>query len=141
GWAPDKGESLLQAAEGYPQSPGVAVVKPDAAGWLSIPEEGFVDNFAQDLPKPEAILYAATQGPIKGSAFAEPVTVAAWRNKPTWYVVAGQDRMIDPGLEAMFAKRMKARTEVLASSHVAMLSHPQQVAHLIVEAANDLGKA
>jgi pimeloyl-ACP methyl ester carboxylesterase len=77
---------------------------------------------------------------VKGSAFGEPVTVVAWKSKPTWYAVAGQDRMIDPGLEAMFAKRMKAKTIVLPSSHVAMLSHPVEVANLIVEAADSVAR-
>jgi pimeloyl-ACP methyl ester carboxylesterase len=140
GWAPDTGQSLLQAGAGYPASPGAPTVVPDAAGWLSIPAESFVVNFAQDLPKAEAALLAATQGPVKGSAFGDPVTVVAWKAKPTWYVVAGQDRMIDPGLEAMFAKRMNAKTILLPSSHVAMLSHPVEVANLIVEAADSANK-
>src|SRR6266436_862632 len=80
-------------------------------------------------------LRAATQGPTNGATFGAKLTNAAWKTKRTWYVVAANDRMIPPDLERKFAKAMNAKTITLPSSHVAMLSHPAEVAKLIVEAA------
>jgi pimeloyl-ACP methyl ester carboxylesterase len=67
--------------------------------------------------------------------FGAKLTNAAWKTKPTWYVVAANDRMIAPDLERQFAKTMKAKTITVPSSHVPMLSHAQQVAKLIIEAS------
>jgi pimeloyl-ACP methyl ester carboxylesterase len=78
---------------------------------------------------------ALTTDPTNGAVFAAKGVNAAWKTKPTFYVVAANDRMINPDLERKFAKAMKARTITVPSSHVAMLSHPAEVAKLIVEAA------
>jgi pimeloyl-ACP methyl ester carboxylesterase len=96
--------------------------------------KGVLENFAQDLPMAERKLLAATQGPTNGAAFGAKLTNAAWKTKPTWYVVAADDRMIPPDLERKFAKAMNAKTITLHSSHVPMLSHPAEVAKLIIEA-------
>jgi pimeloyl-ACP methyl ester carboxylesterase len=82
---------------------------------------------------------AVTQGPIAASCFSTKVTSAAWKTKPSWYIVAARDRMIDPNLERALARKIKARgTLVLDSSHVVMLSRPQQVATFIANAASSL---
>jgi pimeloyl-ACP methyl ester carboxylesterase len=81
------------------------------------------------------MLLAATQGPTNGAALGAKLTNAAWKTTRTWYVVAANDRMIPPDLERKFAKAMNAKTITLPSSHVAMLSHPAEVAKLIIEAA------
>jgi pimeloyl-ACP methyl ester carboxylesterase len=94
-----------------------------------------MENFAPDLSLPERKLVAATQGATNGEVFGAKVSNAAWKSKPTWYVVAGNDRMIQPDLERKFAKAMKAKTTTVASSHVPMLSHPAEVAKVIIEAA------
>ena len=80
-------------------------------------------------------LIAATQGATNGTVFGAKVTTAAWKAKPTWYVVAANDRMIQPDLERKFAKTINGKTITLPSSHVAMLSHPAEVAKLIIDAA------
>ena len=87
----------------------------------------------------ERRVLAATQGPTNAAAFGGKVTNAAWKAKPTWYVVASNDRMIQPDLERKFAKAMNAKAIMLPSSHVPMLSRPADVAKLIVEAANKSG--
>jgi pimeloyl-ACP methyl ester carboxylesterase len=97
--------------------------------------KGVLENFAQDLPLAERNLLAATQGPTNGAVFGAKLTSAAWKTKRTWYVVAANDRMIPPDLERKFANAMNAKTITLASSHVAMLSHPAEVAKVIIEAA------
>jgi pimeloyl-ACP methyl ester carboxylesterase len=137
--APDQGVSFGATAANYP-TPGPATAVPDAGGWLIIPPEAFAANFAQDLPKEEALVLAAGQGASKGSMFGEPLTVAAWTSKPSWYVIATHDRMIDPGLQAIMAKKIKATTISLSSSHVPMISHPREVADLIEKAADTLAK-
>jgi len=91
--------------------------------------------FAPDLPLAQRKLVAATQGQTNSTVFAAKVTTAAWKTKPSWYVVAGNDKMIQPDLERQFAKTIKAKTITVPSSHVAMLSHPNEVAKLIIDAA------
>jgi pimeloyl-ACP methyl ester carboxylesterase len=94
-----------------------------------------MEYFAPDLPLAQRKLIAATQGATNGAVFGAKVSTAAWKTKPTWYVVAANDRMIQPDLERKFAKAIKAKTSTLPSSHVVMLSHPAEVARVIIEAA------
>jgi pimeloyl-ACP methyl ester carboxylesterase len=134
-FAPDAGESVSDAAKGTPAPPGSASIRPDAAGFLSLTPEGVAQNFAQDLPAAETKVMAVTQGPIAAKAFDEKVTTAAWKTKPSWFVVSEQDRMIQPDLERAMAKKINAKVTSLPSSHVAMLSHPKEVADVILAAA------
>ena len=107
-FAPSEGEATGELGKDYPTPPGIGSLKADAAGFLYLPEESVRVNFAQDLPAAQTRLMAATQGPIQGKAFADKTTVAAWKNKPSYYIVAGKDRMIAPELEQAFAKKIKA---------------------------------
>src|SRR2546427_701017 len=134
-FAPDVGGAVRGRGKGFPPAPGGADLRPDAGGFLTMTTKGVLENFAQDLPLAERKLLAATQGPTNGAAFGAKLTNAAWKTKPTWYVVAANDRMISPDLERKFAKAMNAKTITLPSSHVAMLSHPAEVAKVIIEAA------
>jgi len=77
---------------------------------------------------------AATQGRLAAVAFGQTVTIAAWKTKPSWYVVTPQDRVVSPELQAAFAERMKARTSTLQSSHMSLLSHPAEIASVIEDA-------
>lgn len=83
-------------------------------------------------------LIAVTQGAVRGVNFEEPVSTAAWQTRPSWYIVAEQDHMIDPRLEMEFAKKIKAHVTSLPTSHVPMISRPQEVAAVIVEAAESI---
>ena len=85
---------------------------------------------------PLVLAVAATQGPISGKAFDDKITTAAWKTKPSSFIVASQDHMIPPDVERAEAKRMNATTVTLGSSHVPMLSHPQEVANVILAAAD-----
>jgi len=134
-FAPDAGQAVGELGKEFPPAPGGAEIRPDAGGFLMMTRKGIEEDFAQDLPGSERKILAATQGPTNGAAFGAKVTNAAWRTKPTWYVVAANDRMIAPDLERQFAKTMKAKTITVPSSHVPMLSHAQQVAKLIIEAS------
>jgi len=134
-FAPDVGEAVGELGKEFPPAPGGAELRPDAGGFLTVTTKGVLENFAQDLPHAERKLLAATQGPTNGAVFGTKLTNAAWKTKRTWYVVAANDRMIPPDLERKFAQAMNAKAITLPSSHVPMLSHPAEVAKLIIEAA------
>jgi pimeloyl-ACP methyl ester carboxylesterase len=134
-FAPDSGESLGAVSSRYPATPAVAAAAPDAAGFLWIDQAKFHDVFCHDVPDGEALIMSIIQRPLSGTVFGETQTVAAWKTVPSWYVVAAGDRAISPDQERFYAARMKAQTTEINSSHVAMISHPTEVANIIVEAA------
>src|SRR5262245_7634587 len=134
-FAPDVGEAVGDLGKDFPPPPGAAELRPDAGGYLTLTTKGVMEYFAPDLPLAQRKLIAATQGATNSAVFGAKVSSAAWKTKPNWYVVASNDRMIQPDLERKFAKTIKAKTITLPSSHVAMLSHPAEVAKLIIEAA------
>jgi pimeloyl-ACP methyl ester carboxylesterase len=132
--APDVGMSANDLGKGAPLLPWqkAAVVSKD--GFLTIPEGIVESEFAQDLPKSQARILAATQGPIAARAFDDKLSIAAWRDKPCWYIVAKMDHMIAPDAERAMARTMKAHVIELNSSHVSMLSHPDKVTAVIEDA-------
>ena len=133
-FAPEAGEPVAAFLEKYPADLGTSTVK-DAAGYVAVDVAKFHAVFAADVPKREADVMAVTQKPINGATFGQSVSAAAWKTIPSWYVVTQQDHAINPDLERFYAKRIKARTTELASSHVVYISHPREVAKVIVEAA------
>ena len=133
-FAPGDGQSTSDLIKNYPTPPGLAHPQVDAAGFLTLSHDDIAKYFAPDVPKAEANLIAVTQGPVRGANFDEKVTTAAWKSKPSWAVVTKNDQMIDPKLLADGAKAMKAHVTAIASSHVPMLSHPKEVAAVILEA-------
>ena len=124
----------------FPTPPGFAHFIADAEGYLTLPADAIARDFAQDVSAEEANLIHATQGAVRGANFEQPVTVAAWTSKPSWYIVAAQDRMIDPGAQRSLAKKVRATTVELQTSHVPMVSDPESVAKVIVEAARAAAK-
>ena len=134
-FAPGDGESVTSISQPYPPAPLGGELRPDAQGFLSITPKGFAEDFAQDLPEKEQKVLLATQGPTNAAAFGATITTAAWKTKPSWFVIAGNDRAIPPELEKAEAAKMKATSITLLSSHLAMLSHPNEVAELIERAA------
>jgi len=134
-FAPDVGIPVGELGKGFPEPPGLAELRPDAQGYLTMTTKGVMESFAPDLPMAQRKIIAATQGATNSSVFGAKVSNAAWKEKPSWYVVAANDRMISPDLERKHAATIKANTITLASSHVAMLSHPAEVAKLIIDAA------
>jgi pimeloyl-ACP methyl ester carboxylesterase len=134
-FAPDAGESVGSVSERYPPAPLGAELRPDAEGFLSITPKGFAEDFAQDVPAKEMRVLWAAQGPTNAAVFGTPISTAAWQRKPSWFVVADEDRAIPPALEKAAALRMKATTIHVAASHLVMISHPQEVADLIEKAA------
>ncbi|MNN39244.1 Alpha/beta hydrolase family protein [compost metagenome] len=133
-FAPDAGQSVADVGKGFPTPPGVAYLKADAYGFLHITDEGMRDHFAQDLPTSASAVMSATQGPIFAKAFQQPVSVAAWKNKPSRYLVTGADHMITPEQQRAMAQRMGAKVTTVDSSHVPQQSHPSEVAAVILDA-------
>ena len=134
GLALDKGQSLSDLLEGQPAAAWQAEVRPDAAGYVRLTPKGIADYFAPDLPEEEAALIAATQGPIQYKINSEAPTAAAWSKRPTYYILAEHDQIVPPRLQAYFAQRMDAKITAVASSHVVMLSQPEVVADVILNA-------
>ena len=137
-FAPDKGESPLQLLTAYPTPIGNEL-RQDPFGFITLTPKGIREDFAQDLSNAEQTVLIATQGPTSPASGGTPITTVAWKIKPSWYVVAQNDRTIAPDLERLFAARMNATTITLASSHVPMLSHPYEVAAFIRKAAVQAG--
>lgn len=135
-FAPDNGESLNDVAKTATPAPGNEQVLADASGFLSLTPKGIFEDFAQDLPMPERKVILATQGQWAAFTTGEKVSKAAWHDKPSWFIVGGNDRMINPGLQRTLAKKIGAKSLELNSSHVPMLSQPAKVAAFIANAAS-----
>jgi pimeloyl-ACP methyl ester carboxylesterase len=114
-------------------------ITPVGGGFLQVKPESFPADFAADVPRPLAHFMAISQVPISTEAFGAKSTAAAWSSKPSYAVVAAQDRMINPDLERFMTSRAKSKTIELPGSHAVFLSHPKEVAELIERAASDLG--
>jgi pimeloyl-ACP methyl ester carboxylesterase len=132
--APDAGEDYPTLAKKFPTPPASAGIVFDGdEGRLS--EAAFLHDFAGDLPEAKAKALYAVQWPFHKTLLAGKTTHAAWRTKPSWYAVSIDDRTIDPDLERFMAKRMGAKTIEVKASHVSLISQPETIANLILEAA------
>lgn len=139
-FAPDEGETLGGMAKKYPPTPAFGEIQPIEDGYLLLTAKGVAENFAQDLSPEEQALVHATQGATQGAILATPIKSAAWHTKPTWFVIAANDRTISPEQEKATAGRMGAKTLTLPSSHVPMLSQPEKVAAFVIEAATSFSR-
>ena len=132
--APDAGEDYAELAKKYPTPPATAgIVFDGEEGRLS--EAAFLRDFAGDLPEAKAKALYAVQEPFQKALLTGRTTQAAWHSKPSYYAVSTEDRTINPELERFMAKRMGAKTIELKASHVSMISHPEEITQLILEAA------
>jgi pimeloyl-ACP methyl ester carboxylesterase len=131
----DEGESLGALLSQGPVTPALAHLSTDKQGFAWLSEDDFVNHFAADVdPVKARVMYAVQQG-LAGSAFTDVMGVPAWKSQPSWYLVASNDEAIPPAAERQFAGRMGATTIEVPSSHVAMVSHPDEVVRLIESAA------
>ena len=131
----DEGESLGALLAGGPPTPALAHLIVDERGFGWLPHDDFVRHFASDVDPVRAnVLFAVQQGLSMGT-FNDVMGVPAWRSRPSWFLVATNDEAIPPDVERMFAKRMGATTVEVASSHLAMVSHPDEAVSLIEAAA------
>jgi pimeloyl-ACP methyl ester carboxylesterase len=131
----DQGESLGGLLSRGPVTPALAHLSTDKQGFGWLSEDDFVRHFAGDVDPVKAKVLYAVQQPIAMSIFEEPMGVPAWKSLPSWYLVATEDQALPPDAERLFASRMGATTVEIPSSHVAMVSHPSEVAQLIGTAA------
>jgi pimeloyl-ACP methyl ester carboxylesterase len=127
----DEGESIGALVEGGPPSPALANLDVDALGFAWLPEADFVGHFAADVDPAQAKVMYAVQQPASLSVFGDVMGVPAWRALPSWFLVATNDEAIPADAERAFAARMGATTVEVASSHVPMVSQPDEVVALI----------
>jgi pimeloyl-ACP methyl ester carboxylesterase len=134
-FAPDIGESGSSLIGAHPAPPALSTIVTDSAGFVYQTTDGMAKNIAPDIPVAEALVLAVTQGRLAGKAFGQSVTIAAWKTKPCWFIVTADDRVVSAELQAAEAKRMGARTTVIHSSHMSLISRPTEVAAVIEDAA------
>jgi pimeloyl-ACP methyl ester carboxylesterase len=139
-FAIDEGESLGGLLSQGPPTPALAHQFIDDRGFVWLTEDDFVNHFAGDVDRVNAKVLYAVQQPLAASAFDEVMTVPAWRFVPSWYLVAQDDEALPPDAQRLFAKRMNATTIEVPSGHLAMVSHPAEVAEL-TEATAEAGLA
>jgi pimeloyl-ACP methyl ester carboxylesterase len=132
-FAPDAGESAGSIEQSLP--PATTAIKPDSLGNFFIDPAHFAADFAADVPPATAHFMAQSQVPISNDSFTGKISNPAWKTKPSWYMVATEDRSINPDNERKMAKRANATTIEVKASHVPYISHPKETAKLIEEAA------
>jgi pimeloyl-ACP methyl ester carboxylesterase len=136
--APDKGETVAEVfyrGKPHPQAPQLA---PDAHGFIWMPKEGFGTAFAQHASPERAALFAATQRPIAVACIQEKAPRPAWKVKPSWYLVAEEDRMINPSTQLFMAQRMGARIRSEKVDHTPLVTAPALVVDMILDAVASL---
>ena len=127
----DEGESLGALLAQGPVTPSLAHLIIDKQGFAWLPEDDFVNHFAADVDPVKARVMYAVQQALSASAFQDMIGIPAWKALPSWYLVAADDQALPPDAQRLFARRMGATTVEVPSSHVAMVSHPQDVVQLI----------
>jgi pimeloyl-ACP methyl ester carboxylesterase len=134
----DEGETIGQLLAQGPPTPALAHLDIDELGFAWIPQDDFVTYFAADVEPAKAKIMFAVQQALSASTLGDVMGVPAWKSLPSWFMVAANDQAIPPDAERLFAKRMGATTVEVASSHVAMVSHPEDVIKLTEMAADAL---
>jgi len=132
--APDAAEDFVALSAKFPTMPVRAGVQ-EHDGFTYLSEDAFLKYFANGVPREKAEVLYAEQEPTAASLFGGRTTAAAWRSKPSWYAVSKLDQTISPDLERFLAERMKATTVELDAGHLSLVSHAQEIAELILEAA------
>ncbi|MET3501293.1 pimeloyl-ACP methyl ester carboxylesterase [Mucilaginibacter rubeus] len=132
---PDNGQSALDCIMSLPPSEESAILPPDDNGIVYNAEEKFHGGFCADIDERKAAFMSASQGSFYASAFSTPITNAAWRNKPCWGCVATEDKTINPDIQRNMYSRSNTKVREIKGSHVIFMSQPEQVAEVIIEAA------
>tara|TARA_R110001606_G_scaffold88126_1_gene198330 strand:- start:2232 stop:2924 length:693 start_codon:yes stop_codon:yes gene_type:complete len=134
-FAPEIGQSTGDQVAAYSPPPGLSGIEDDGAGHLKMSVASWITNVAQDLPESDARVMAATQPPLGAATFDDKVTQVAWADRPCWYVLSVDDRAVSPDLQRDLAIRLNAKTTELKTSHLSLLSDPDSVANVIIQAA------
>ncbi|WP_185963433.1 alpha/beta hydrolase [Flavobacterium gawalongense] len=133
---PDNGESALQWLQTAPPASENGVLAPDAKGIVYYDQAKYHAGFCADISKAEANFMYASQGAFYAKGFVTPITKAAWRDKPTYAVVATDDKSINPSIQRAMYKRSNTKVTKVKGSHVVFMSQPKAVANVIIAAAN-----
>ncbi len=137
--APDAGESMQDLQQHGAPAEGMQNVRPDKSGLLWVDASSYAHALAADLPPARVRVLTAVQQPIAASAFAEKVTAAAWRRKPSWFILSEADQALSPDLQRWMAERMHAQVTAVPSSHMSLISHADVVARVVEKAASQKG--
>jgi pimeloyl-ACP methyl ester carboxylesterase len=132
--APDEGETVADVFYRDPPHPQAPELKPGDDGWIWLPENAFATAFAQHATADEQALLAAVQRPIAAPCIQQGVPRPGWKDLPSWYLVAEEDRMINPATQKFMAERMKARTRIGTFDHAPLITRPQAVVDILTEA-------
>lgn len=130
GFALDQGESIGTLLSG-PPPPAIAHLDIDKESFAWLPQDDFIHHFAADVDPVKAKVMFAVQQPLALSALSDVMGVPAWKSLPSWFLIAQGDQTIPPDAQRLFAKRMGATSVEIASSHVAMVSHPEDATNII----------
>lgn len=133
--APQAGEDYGALAAKFPAPPASAGLVHSPDGFAQLSEDAFLSDFANGLPEAQAKVLYAVQGRISQTLFGSRTTAAAWESKPCWYAISRDDRTTSPELERFLADRMNATTIEVDSGHLSLVSHPREIANLILDAA------
>ncbi|SEM20246.1 alpha/beta fold hydrolase [Xaviernesmea oryzae] len=133
-FAPDVGQSTGDQVAAHPAPPGLAEVSQDSFGQYWMSAKGWTECVAQDLPQEDALVLWASQPPLGGQTFSDKVSKAAWKDRPVWYVLCSEDRAVSTALQRQLVERLNARATEIASSHLPLLSHPDAVVEVLLDA-------
>jgi pimeloyl-ACP methyl ester carboxylesterase len=133
--APAKGETVAQVFYRDTAHPLAPQLAPDQDGWIWMPDEGFSNAFAHRATADQIALAKAVQRPISVKCIQETAPEPAWNSKPSWFLIAEEDRMINPKTQHFMAERMGARTQSFAVDHTPLLTAPALVVETVLSAA------
>jgi pimeloyl-ACP methyl ester carboxylesterase len=132
--APDEGETVADVFYRNPPHPQAPELKPDDNGWIYLPTNAFGEAFAQNAPQEEHALLAAVQRPIAVPCIQQPVPRPGWKDLPTWYLIAEEDRMINPDTQRFMAERINGHTHTHQVDHSPLITQPDVVTDILREA-------
>lgn len=133
-FAPKAGESVGDQVGAHAPPPALSKIVDSGDGFLMLSEEAWIADVAHDLPKADARVLAITQTPLPKLTFGEKIKEAAWASRPNWYIVSAEDRAVSVELQRTLASAMKAKTTELKASHMSLLSMPDAVVGVILDA-------
>jgi pimeloyl-ACP methyl ester carboxylesterase len=134
--APDEGETVADVFNRDPSHPDQPELTPDDAGWIWLPLNAFPTAFAQQGTAEQHAVLAAVQRPIKVQCITQPVPKPGWKGRPSWFLVAEEDRMINPVTQKFMAERMHATVHIHDADHAPLITRPQVVVDIITEAVH-----
>ena len=139
--APDEGETVgdvfYRFYRGQP-NPKAPKLEPDSHGLVWLPKEAFADAFAQNASSEEQVILAAVQRPIAAACIGVPVERPLWKDRPSWFLIAEDDRMINPDTDCFTAERMGAHARARPVDHTPLVSGPEEVVGIILDAAREV---